>query len=282
VGLDSGDHICYNLRKEVVKMKEKTIDRRALPKCLGITLLAVVFLTAGFGTRDACYTQQDCITPYLESLTEAPAIASLGEAMAKVDADEGERAQFMNDPRAYLATTHNITVPADKFQMTALNLDVGFDKKVFGRAELRGQGIPSVVGIGVFFSKVGLIVQPAVARDAPTGASLEQYLTLLTLIPEASLCGLYRVMSELQETDKDSDERKRFLENPRQFLLDKGIRLSSDQYRLVALDFEKAKAEETGAFKVSELSDERTKLTPSPEGIGLIYEHVGLFLQKAV
>lgn len=261
-------------------MEERRIDQRALLKSLGVTLLVAIFLVAGAGISHVGYTQQDCITPYLESLTGFPNIANLSEAMAKVNAEPTAISSFMDDPRKYLATAHSITLEDDKYRVTGLNFDVGFEQKVFGRADLRGEGRPSATGVGIFFPKVGLVIQPAVVVGAPATVSIEDYLTLLTLIPDQTLCDLLRAVRDLDDEAKDSPARTSFVENPRQFLLNKGIRLAGDQYRLISMDFEKAGG--TGAFTTSELRDEEKALTPLNEGLGIIYEHVGVFVQKTL
>jgi len=272
VGLDSGDHICYNLRKEVVKMEEKTIDRRSLSKWRVFWIAVVaILLSAGVGLNRVSYTQVDYLTPYLETLAEIPiGISQLALAMKDVNDNDQERSLFMENPRQYLAENRRIPFSEEMFRLTSLDFDkMRQSPAVFGFAELRGS---SPVGIGLFFQNVGLIIQPGFLPTAAESVGIESYLTLLTVLSEDLLSKLYKLLNDLNST---AARRSEFVKDPRGFLKDPGgIVLSEDLYRLVALDF--AQGANKGAFVFAELSDGASY---KEEGVGIFYDKVGLFIQ---
>jgi len=285
VGLYFGGHICYNVNKEVAKMEEKRIGRRSLLKHVVIVLLVAILLATGVKIGDVAYTQDESPKDhYLELLSDiAEHLDCLKAVMKELDEDIEARAAFLGMPREYLSDK-GVELSPDFYRVVALNFEVGFENEVFQPVEPRGDLRGAAEGIGMFYDKVGLLIQLAVAQDVED-PPVESLLTLLSVIPDDTLNKLPEVMKSLDEQEVDSADRVAFRENPRGFLLRRDITLSSDNYRLVALDFQAAVALETASEgeKVAFHSAEpREGLGVMNEGIGIFYDHVGVFIQTAI
>lgn len=261
--------------------RKRLIDRRRFLRYVSFALLAAFLVTAaGVRMGDVAYTQEEPpIEHYLGLLSNFPDLDRLRAIMEHLDEDAQARQSFMDDPRGYLNEA-GLELGEEFYQITALDFDVGFEAGVFGSAEPRGDLEVAPEGIGMFYEHVGLFIQEAMGVIPATEPPSERYLRLLSRISADTLNRIGPVLEELDDKPAGDGDRKNFRGNPRDFLLKKGIRLPSDFYRLVALDFELALAVE-GA-KAINVSPTRAGLAVINEGIGMFYGHVGIFIQEAL
>ena len=85
------------------------------------------------------------------------------------------------------------------------------------------------------------------------------------------------VMKDLDRMDPEDPMRVGFLNNVREFLLRSGITLPASDYRIVALDFQRAEA-----FNAVIPDEVRPGLAVLPEGIGVFFDRIGIFVQLAI
>jgi hypothetical protein len=84
-------------------------------------------------------------------------------------------------------------------------------------------------------------------------------------------------MRELEEMDPEDPSRLEFLENPREYLIGHNLTLPASAYRIIAIDLNRSEA------AMSVVADEiRAGLGTVKEGIGVFYNNVGIFLQRAI
>jgi len=261
-------------------MEEKRLNRRRFLRYVSFALLAAFLVATGARMGDVAYTQAEPpIEHYLGLLSNFPDLDGLRAIMEHLDANKQDRQSFMDDPRAYL-NERGLQLGEEFYQITALDFDVSFKAGVFGTAEPRGDLEVAPEGIGMFYEHVGLFIQEAMGTISPTEPPSERYLRLLSRIPAETLNKIGPVLEKLDGEPADDSDRKNFRGNPRNFLLKKGIRLPSDFYRLVALDLELALAVE--GPKAINVSPARAGLAVINEGIGMFYDHVGVFIQEAL
>lgn len=202
---------------------------------------------------------------------------------------------FLAAPRDYLATQSlapAIALAPDAFQVTAIDFSVPFetaDDPWFGVAEPLEGLVFEPKGVGIFYRSVGLFIQEArepVAGETAGGMAqgngtaiqqVEDMLALVNRLSPETLDNLRAAMKELNKLAADSPERASFLHNPREYLLSRELTLPAANYRIVAMDFDRAAV--VGAVKSDRV---RAGLAVIPEGIGVFGTGVGIFLQLAI
>jgi hypothetical protein len=224
-------------------------------------------------------------------------LPSIGNLMEVLDLDVEARAELMLSPREYLETQTLVSDPiileCDAFQVTVLDLGKEFDI-VEGEEEVDVQwytvaeqleDLEYQVGcVGLFYEHIGIVIQETkepsideVAVERTVGGEIKIYLETVIGLTDDALEEIKASIKELNGLDVESDERAKFLDNPRQYIYDKaGITLPAIRYRVIAIDFDKAA--ELGVVARGEI---RPGLVVVPEGIGKFFDNVGIFIQQA-
>jgi hypothetical protein len=284
---------------EVIHMTKQRSGRRGILKPIGLVLLVTALLALGLASAGVGYAQQESADKrYIRLLARMPkeALLQLPAAMASLS-DEGAAGltAFLKDPRDYLEAK-GIALRVNYFQVVGLHFEDQPDpaKAWFGVAEQQEDLTFVAAGIGFFYENVGIFIQPAVVP--PAGASsavvppflttgteatqaIESYLQLIERIPPEALVALPAAMEELSGAPEEDPRRAEFLKNPRDYLLKKDILLPSAYYRVVALDFQRAARLPNPVVVASKT---RGGLAVVPEGIGLFFQNLGIFIQEAI
>jgi hypothetical protein len=191
--------------------------------------------------------------PYLQALHEAVDLQWTSEIQA---AYLGEPIAFLSGVGLSLVETE---VPApdpfelveDLYQVTALDVsekDLSPEEAWFHETVVAEGFGPSQEAIAYLFDRVGAILQSALPLPAEDGADgwraprreIAGFVELLSDTEENTLADIRKVLLELNDAELDSARRTAFIDDPRAYLLDQGIFLSPDKYRIVAIDFERA------------------------------------------
>ncbi len=284
----------YSSVKEVMRMTHargvcscRPSFRRLL--VLGLAMMIVV------GTSTFSFGQEE---PFIErvlgTLITLPDeyLPALVELMGILDVDEQARQTFSAGPREFLATQEfvlPIELPADSFQVAAIDFSVqpeSEDEPGFGFSEPLEGLVYEPKGLGVFYANVGIVIQEAHEpmdreegrSEPPAVQAMEDILRFITeRFAGDTLDRLRIVMKELDRMAPEDPQRLAFLRNARKYLLEHELTFPASTYRIVAIDLNRAEA--VGAVH---FDDVRAGLAVVPEGIGVILNNVGVFLELAI
>ncbi len=284
-------------------MTKQGYARRTNLKRAGVALLVAALVVLGLGSLGLVSAQQEsAVERYYRLLSRISdaALLKLPGALADLATPDGLNKQaFLENPRTYLERKQ-INLPVNYYQVVALSFDTSLpdDKKWFGVAAQQDGKTYVAAGIGFFYENVGLFIQtaadpsasgagalpaldflPATPGSAQAIDSVGSYLQLIERIPADALKQLPTVMEELNAAKADDPIRTEFVTNPRDYLLKRDILLRSADYRLVAMDFQRAAALDPAPFVTAR---PRGGLAVVPEGIGLFYDNAGVFIQEAI
>ena len=285
-------------------MTKQGYARRINLKHAGVALLVVVLVALGLGSLGMVSAQQEsAVERYyrlLSRISEAD-LLKLPGALADLATPDGlNKKAFLENPRTYLEQKQ-INLPVNYYQVVALSFDASLpdEKKWFGVAAQQDGKTYVAAGIGFFYENVGLFIQtaadptakgsgtplpvldflPVTSGSSQAIDSVGSYLQLIERIPAEALKQLPTVMEELNAAKADDPIRTEFVTNPRDYLLKRDILLRSADYRLVAMDFQRAAALDPAPFVTAR---PRGGLAVVPEGIGLFYDNAGVFIQEAI
>lgn len=272
------------------------IDRSSIRRGLiGAVLLVVVLLfVVGTPGRLALGQEEPFVERVLRTLTLLPEdyLPALVGLMEVVDGDEALQEGLFDAPRDFLATQEvalPIELPPDAFQITVVNFSIepGEDEENwFSVAEPLEGFVYDPKGIGIMYPNVGIFIQEA-HEALPDGEGrfivgspseeTEDMLRLTARLTGDVLERLRAVMKALDRMAPDDPERIGFLNNVREYLLRSGITLPASDYRIVAMDFQRAEA--LDAVHPDEV---RPGLAVLPEGIGVFFDKMGVFIELAI
>jgi len=276
-------------------MIDRSSNRRWLAKLVGPVLLVVVLLfVVGTPARLALAQEEPFVERVLRTLTLLPEdyLPALVGLVSAVNGNEDLQQGLFEAPRDFLASQEevlSIELPPDAFQVTVFNFTIepGEDQEnwVSVAAPLEGL-VYDPKGVGVMYPNVGVFIQeaheapaeggPIFAAGPPT-KEIEDILGLTARLTSDVLERLRDVMKRLDRLAPDDPERVAFLNNAREFFLRNGITLPASDYRIVAMDFQRAEA--LGAVHPDEV---RPGLAVLPEGIGVFSDDIGVFIQLAI
>jgi hypothetical protein len=230
---------------------------------------------------------EDVLNRVFETLIALPdaQLAQLVELAAVLDESADSMSLFMEAPREFLLN-EGIDLPTDEFQITGVNFVIPPDVEEepwFGIAEPLEGLVYEPKGLGILYSNVGILIQEA-SEPVDEGTAVEgtnHQADMLQFISEkfqGNTFSLIRdVMRELEEMDPEDPSRLEFLENPREYLIGHNLTLPASAYRIIAIDLNRSEA------AMSVVADEiRAGLGTVKEGIGVFYNNVGIFLQRAI
>ncbi|MBE0636321.1 hypothetical protein IH601_10035 [Candidatus Bipolaricaulota bacterium] len=222
-----------------------------------------------------------------ETLIELPDehLALLVDLTSVLNESEDEIGLFMEAPRAFLLD-EGIDLPPDKFQITGVNFMLPSaveDEPWFGIAEPLEGFVFEPKGIGVFYRSIAIFIQEAfeavqerIALE-PTDHQTDMLRFMSDRFPGDTLDTLREVMRELDAMNVDDPLRLEFLVNPREYLIGRNLTLPAYSYRIIAIDMTRAQA--AGSVVPGEI---RAGLAVVPEGFGVFYNNLGVFLQRAI
>jgi len=285
----------YSGKEEVRTMTDRSSSRRWLVRLAGpVLLVALLLFVVGTPARLALAQEEPFVERVLRTLTLLPEdyLPALVELMGSVNVDEALQQGIFDAPRDFLASQEEvlpIELPPDAFQVTVLNfmIEPGEDQEDwFGVAAPLEGLIYDPKGVGIMYPNVGIFIQEAheappdggetLAAGPPT-KEIEDMLGLTARLTGDVLERLRAVMKALDRMEPDDPERVRFLSNVREYLLRSGITLPAADYRIVALDFQRA-----AALDAVHPDEVRPGLAVLPEGIGVFFDNMGVFIQLAI
>lgn len=280
-------------------MLDRSSNRRLLVKLVGPVLLVVVMLSVlGTPARLALAQEEPFVERVLRTLTLLPEdyLPALVQLMGVENEQGGEpiwmayEAGFL--PREFLMNQEivpPIELSPSAFQITVFNFTVqpeNEEENWFNVAEPLEGLVYDPKGIGIMYPNVGIFIQEAHEAPSEEGRAftagpptkeIEDMLGLTARLTGDVLERLRVVMKALDRMEPDDPERVGFLSNVREYLLRNGLTLPASDYRIVALDFQRAE----GLSSV--YPDEvRPGLAVLPEGIGVFFDSVGIFIQLAI
>lgn len=256
--------------------------RSSIGLILGLTALLFLVPLVSVNAQDTIFKDE-----VFGTLIELPDIylAQLVQLAAVLDADEELMVSFMEAPREFL-TAEGIDLPPDAFQITGVNfmvLSETEEEPWFGIAEPLEEMVFEPKGLGVFYESVAIFIQEAFEpRENGEITDPQVHMTdMFRFIGDHfegdTLETLGAVMRALDALPADDQSRLEFLANPRAYLIDEGLTLPAHSYRIIAIDLNRA------ALVESVRSDEiRAGLGIVDPGIGVFYNNMGVFLQRAI
>lgn len=284
--LHSERHSGYSAWKEVDMHTaiHSVLNNRSTRLRLMIGMVALLLLAP---ILPASAQAEDVLNRVFETLIALPdaQLAQLVELAAVLDESADSMSLFMEAPREFLLN-EGIDLPTDEFQITGVNFVIPPDVEEepwFGIAEPLEGLVYEPKGLGILYSNVGILIQEA-SEPVDEGTAVEgtnHQADMLQFISEkfqGNTFSLIRdVMRELEEMDPEDPSRLEFLENPREYLIGHNLTLPASAYRIIAIDLNRSEA------AMSVVADEiRAGLGTVKEGIGVFYNNVGIFLQRAI
>ena len=230
---------------------------------------------------------EDVLNRVFETLIALPdaQLAQLVDLTAVLNESVDSMTPFMEAPREFLLN-EGIDLPPDEFQITVVNFLIPpavEEEPWFGIAEPLEGLIFEPKGLGIFYSNVGILIQEA-SEPVEEGTAVEgtnHQADMLQFIGERfqgdTFTLIRDVVRELEEMDPENPSRLEFLANPREYLIGQNLTLPASAYRITAIDLNRSEA------AGSVVSDAiRAGLGTVKEGIGVFYNNVGIFLQRAI
>lgn len=223
----------------------------------------------------------------IETLVALPdeQLAQLVNLGAILNESEDSINLFMEAPRDFLLN-EGIDLPHDAFQITGVNFllpPAVEEEPWFGVAEPLEGYVFEPKGLGVFYGNVAILIQEAFepveegTATRGTNHQLDMFQFISDQFQGETLDLLRDAIRELEEMDPEDPRRLEFLANPREYLIGQELTLPARSYRITAIDLNRA--EVAGSV----ISDEiRAGLGTVKEGIGVFYNNIGIFLQRAV
>jgi len=210
-------------------------------------------------------------------------LAQLVDLTAVLNESEDSMNLLMEAPRDFLLN-EGIDLPHDAFQITGVNFllpPAVEEEPWFGIAEPLDGLLFDPKGLGIFYGNVAIFIQRAFEQVEEAMEEVNHKDDVFQFIIdrfEGETLDLVRVVvRELEEMDPEDPRRLEFLTNPREYLIGQGLTLPARTYRIIAIDLTRAEA------AGSVVSDAiRAGLGTVKEGIGVFYNNVGIFLQRAI
>lgn len=254
--------------------------------CLRLTigLVAFLFLMPIFSVQAQPIPVKDEILGTLIALPDEQ-LARLVDVAAVLNESEDSIGLFMEAPRDYLLN-EGIELRRDAFQITGVNFllpPAVEEEPWFGIAEPLEDLVFEPKGLGVFYGNVAILIQEASepVEEGPAVDEISHQLAMLQFISDQfqgeTLDLLRVVMRELDELDPEDPRRLEFLANPREYFIGQDLTLPARSYRIIAIDLNRAEAAGSVASDVI-----RPGLGTVKEGIGVFFNNVGIFLQRAI
>ncbi|MBU1050610.1 hypothetical protein KKG90_11380 [Candidatus Bipolaricaulota bacterium] len=120
------------------------------------------------------------------------------------------------------------------------------------------------------------LLVPILAVSAQSEVAVNQVFETLIALPDDQLAQLVDLASGLNESE---DLIGQFMEAPREFLLNEGIRLPADEFQIFGVNFFLPPAvEDEPWFGIAEPLE---GLVFEPKGLGIFYSNVAIFIQEA-
>ncbi len=279
-------------------MTDRTSGSRMFGRLIVPVLLVIVLVfVAASPARRVIAQEEPFVERVLRTLTLLPEdyLPALVRLMGAMNEDGAPfylaiEAGYM--PREFLAMqeiVEPIELSPSAFQITVFNFEIDPESEEepwFSVAEPLEDLVYDPKGIGIMYPNVGIFIQEAHEAPpegearftaGPPTEEIEDMLGLTARLTGDVLERLRMVMKDLDRMDPEDPMRVGFLNNVREFLLRSGITLPASDYRIVALDFQRAEA-----FNADIPDEVRPGLAVLPEGIGVFFDRIGIFVQLAI